>query len=256
MKSDNFELSIITVTFNSSKTIIDTLNSLISQTYDCFEYIVVDGNSTDNTIEIIKSYNLPNFKYIVEKDNGIYDAMNKGIKLATGKYIGILNSDDIYSSTKTLEIVIQNIKRYKSDSFYGNLVYTSNMDFSKVIRVWNAKKYDRKNFLYGWMPPHPTFFVKKDIYIKNGFFNLNLPTAADYELMLRFLYKYNISCTYIDEIIVKMRSGGISNSSLSSIVKGNLQDRKAWKINNLKPYPFTLLLKPISKIFQFLKSSK
>ncbi len=187
-----------------------------------------------------------------EPDRGIYDAMNKGFKLATGDIIGILNSDDIYADASVVESVVTALSENNADSCYGDLVYVDREDTNKVIRVWNAGNFNRERFEKGWMPPHPTFFVRREVYEKYGLLNLDFPLAADYELMLRFLYKYNVSTTHIPRVLVKMRMGGTSKPGMYTLgaIRENYQ---AWKFNGLK-YPITLLLKPFSKIPQFFKA--
>lgn len=246
------KISIITVCYNSSLTILDTINSVNIQTYPYIEHVFIDGNSNDGSVEIIKNNCIREKKIISEKDKGLYYAMNKGVKMATGDIIGILNSDDIYANNNVISSVINNIKKFKVDSLYGNLVYTKSDNLNKIVRYWKSGPYKRKNFLLGWMPPHPTFFIKKKIYTKYGKFNTELKSSADYEIMLRFLYKHKISTIYLNQILVKMRSGGHSNKNIFSRLKGNKEDRLAWKLNEIEPLPFTFLLKPSLKIFQFI----
>ena len=207
------KVSIITATYNSAKTIIDTILSVNSQDYKDIEHIIIDGKSKDNTLELIK--NTPNrvVKIISEPDKGIYDAMNKGIALATGDIIGILNSDD----------------------------------------YWKSKPYAKGLFKKGWHPAHPTFFVRKEVYDKYGKFNLKYKIGADYEIMLRFIEKNKIKVGYIPKTLVKMRLGGASNQSIQNIIKANKECYNAWKDNNLSISPFLFLTKPLSKIIQFFK---
>jgi len=243
-------ISVITVVFNSKNTIESAIKSVLNQSYENIEYIIIDGGSTDGTVDIIKKYKDKIAYWISEADNGIYDAMNKGIKSATGDIVGFLNSDDVYADGEVIEKVAKTIWEKEVDSCYGDLVYIDKN--GKIVRLWKSKDFSLEKFKRGWMPPHPTFFVKKEIYEKYGGFNLNFPIAADYELMLRFLYKFKISTTYIPEILVKMRIGGKSNKSLNNIIKANIECYKAWKINGLKPNPFIFLLKPVSKVFQYI----
>ena len=243
-------VSIITVSFNSSKTIHDTLNSVAMQDYPNIEHIIIDGLSTDNTIEIANSF--PHVKQVItEKDDGIYDAMNKGLKLATGDIIGILNSDDFYVSKKVISDIVSLFKKENVDSLYADLVYVNPENTQKVVRTWIAGNYNPRKFLFGWMPPHPTFFVRKEIYTQWGNFYTKLKSAADYELMLRFLYKHRISASYLPQVIVKMRIGGNSNSSFKGRLRANREDREAWRMNSLVPFFFTILLKPMRKVYQF-----
>ncbi len=249
------KISIITVTYNSALTLTDTLKSVQLQNYPNIEHIIVDGNSNDETLKIVQSF--PHVsKWISEKDSGLYDAMNKGVQLATGDIIGILNSDDLYAHNNVLAKVAEKFMNNNVDAVYGDLYYVNATNINKVIRVWKSGKFRKSNFILGWMPPHPTFFVKKEVYNKAGYFNLSLKRSADYELMLRFLLKHQINVDYLQEVLIKMRAGGISNGSWSSRLKANLEDRMAWKMNNLKPYFFTLYLKPVRKLFQFIHSQQ
>ncbi|MDE3235845.1 MAG: glycosyltransferase [Bacteroidota bacterium] len=245
------KLSIITATYNSAATVADTFRSVAYQTYPDIEHIVVDGKSTDDTLPIASSF--PHIKSIVsEKDNGIYDAMNKGIALCSGDVIGILNSDDFYPAPDILQKVMQQFVVTGCDAVYGNLLYVDAQNVQEVKRSWKSGEYSRNSFLYGWMPPHPTFFVKKTAYEKYGGFNLQLGSAADYELMLRFLYKHGLQVAYLPETIVHMRVGGVSNKTVKNRILANQNDRKAWEVNHLQPYFFTLYLKPLRKITQFI----
>lgn len=246
------KVSIITVTYNSASTIEQTIQSVLNQSYTNIEYIIVDGVSTDGTLDILNRYKSQLHKIISEKDKGIYDALNKGIDLATGDVIGILHSDDFYMSSNVIENVANSFNQNQCDALYANLYYVDKDDTNKIKRKWYSGNYSEGDFLNGWMPPHPTFFVKKEIYKKYGKFNLQFITAADYELMLRFIHKHKIKLTYLNEFIVKMRIGGKSNDTIKSRVTANLDDRKAWEVNGITPRFYTLYLKPLRKIFQFL----
>ena len=245
------KVSIITVCYNSSKTIEDTIKSVLSQTYSNIEYIIIDGLSTDNTLEIVNKYKKEISLIVSEKDNGLYDAINKGISLASGEIIANLNSDDFYIDENVISDVVDKFKTEKTDLLYTDLYYVEEENPNNVTRYWESGEYKKGAFFRGWMPPHPTFFVKKEIYNKYGVFNLNLKSAADYEIMLRFIHKNECSISYLNRVTVRMRVGGVSNSSLSNRIKANREDKKAWEINGLKPKPFTLILKPLSKISQF-----
>jgi glycosyltransferase involved in cell wall biosynthesis len=244
------KLSIITAVFNSKNFIADCIRSVFNQTYEDIEYIIIDGGSIDGTLDIIKKYQSGIATFISEKDDGIYDAMNKGLKLATGEVIGFLNADDFYPSPDILGRVAKVFENNNIESCYGDLVYVNNADTEKVIRYWRSGSFSIRKFYRGWMPPHPTFFVRRAAYEKYGFFNLGLGSAADYELMLRFLVKHKISTSYIPEVLVKMRGGGVSNVSVKNRIKANRMDRRAWSVNGLSPYPWTLLMKPIRKFHQ------
>lgn len=247
------KVSVITVTYNSESTIEDTVLSVLNQDYGNIEYIIIDGESKDSTLNILEKYKNRISKIISEKDDGLYYAINKGISLATGDVIGILHSDDFYSSSTILSKVVETFKGRNVDSVYGDLKYVDRINTGKVIRYWKAGKYFDGIFLKGWMPPHPTFFVKAECYKKYGLFNTQFRTSADYELMLRMLHRYKISVEYISEVLVLMRVGGQSNVSLKNRIKANREDRMAWKINGLTPGVFTTILKPISKLRQYLK---
>ena len=181
------------------------------------------------------------------------DYMTLCIGLATGDVVGILNSDDFYASDKILQIVADEFIKSNADSVYANLEYVDANDPKRVIRYWKSKKYQDGLFRYGWHPAHPTFFVKREIYEKYGVFDLSFKIAADYELMLRFFEKYNITSSYVDEVFVKMRMGGESNRSIKNIIKANMESYRAWQTNGLYINPLIFLLKPFSKVVQFIK---
>lgn len=245
------KVSIITVCFNSSETIEKTIQSVVSQNYTNVEYIIVDGLSKDHTMEIINRYKNKISKVISENDNGIYDAINKGIGLASGDIIAILHADDFYANENVISMIADTFEREQVDSLYGDLQYVDRLDVQKIKRNWISGTYNKSNFLKGWMPPHPSFFAKKKCYDSFGVFNTVLKSAADYELMLRFLYKHNISVAYIPSVLVKMRVGGKSNLSFANRIKANREDKKAWALNGLTPGFFTFIRKPLSKLKQF-----
>jgi glycosyltransferase len=244
-------ISIITATYNSAATVRDTLECIAQQDYSSVEHIIVDGLSKDDTLRIVSEF--PHVsKVISEKDKGIYDAMNKGVQLATGDVIGILNSDDFYCHPKVLSNVMKVFADPSVDAVYGDLHYVHQHDTQKVTRRWKAGRFNPNNFYYGWMPPHPAFFVRKKVYEQAGLFNISLRSAADYELMLRVLVKHKMKAAYLPEVLVKMRAGGMSNATLKNRLRANREDRQAWELNQLKPYFFTTWLKPVRKIFQFI----
>lgn len=245
------KISIITASFNNADTIADTIRSVLEQDYADVEYIIVDGGSTDDTLKIIEESKSKISKIISEKDAGIYFALNKGIELATGDVIAFLHADDIFADPKVISKVMQLFKEKNVESVYGDLHYVDRTDTKKIIRNWRSGEYAHGLFLKGWMPPHPSFFLKKEIYKKFGTFNTSFRSAADYELMLRMLHKNKISTAYIPEVIVKMRVGGVSNASMKNRVKANREDKRAWEVNGLKPGLLTFIRKPLSKIKQF-----
>lgn len=245
------KISIVTATYNSAATVRDTLQSIAGQTYENIEHIIVDGVSSDQTLHIVAQY--PHVARVSsEKDKGIYDAMNKGIQIASGEVIGILNSDDFYNSNQVIENVMRLFQDQTVDAVYGDLQYVHPRDTSKIVRTWKSGEFNKRNFYFGWMPPHPSFFVRKKAYEQFGYFNLALKTAADYEIMLRFLFKNDMRVKYLPEVLVKMRTGGASNTSIWNRIKANREDRLAWQINGIKPRFFTLVLKPLRKINQFI----
>lgn len=246
------KVSIITVCLNNADTIEDTIQSVQAQTYPNIEYIIVDGASTDGTLAIIEKYKNRISKFISEKDEGIYFAINKGIKMASGDIIGLLHGDDFYPNKEVIEKVDGTFEKSGADCVYGDLQFVDRTNPEKVTRNWIAGQYKEDAFRKGWMPPHPTFFIKKDCIEKFGIYNTSLYLASDYEFMLRMIHKHRIKIQYIPEVLVKMKRGGASNVSILNRIKNNLEDRKAWKINNLKPSVFTLFIKPLSKIGQFI----
>ena len=245
------KISIITACYNSAATIGDTLQSVAMQSFDDIEHIIVDGASSDNTLEIV-SYFPHVSKVVSEKDQGIYDAMNKGIAMATGEVIGILNSDDVYTNRYALSKVMKEFQKDDTDAVYADLQYVKYNDLQKVTRTWHSGSFSKRKFYYGWMPPHPTFFVRSHVYEQVGKFNCSLKSAADYEFMLRVLLKNHFKARYIPEVLVKMRTGGISNAKLTHRIRANREDREAWRINNVTPYFFTISFKPLRKVLQFL----
>jgi len=247
------KLSIITPVFNGKKTIRETINSVLNQEYRNIEHIIIDGHSTDGTMETISDYNHQIAQVVSEPDQGIYDALNKGIRLSTGDIIGILHAGDLYAHDRVLKRVVEGFENQNKDSCYGDLQYVDPNDPKKVIRYWKSSSYRDGKFKLGWMPPHPTFFVKREIYEKHGAFNREFRIAGDYELMLRFLEKQKISVFYIPEVLVKMRMGGISNRSVKDLWVKSREDYKTWKINHLKGSIFIILLKNLSKLPQFLR---
>lgn len=249
------KFSLITVTFNSSVTLRDTIQSVLLQTYPDIEYIIVDGLSEDATIDIIKEYE-PLFhsrlNWISEKDQGLYDAMNKGFKMATGEIIGIINSDDLLVDPVAIEKVIDCFKDHKdADCVYADLYYVAQHDTSKIVRHWITGK--QRSFSKGWHPAHPTFYVKRNVYTKCGVFDLEFKFAADFELMLRLIEKEHIRLFYLPEPLVRMRLGGTTSKNLTNIKKGNIECLNAFRKNGIPVsilYPFYRLLPKLKQYFQ------
>ncbi len=228
------KISIITVVYNNKETIRDAIESIQSQTYDNIEHIIIDGNSTDGTVDIVSSYGDKISKFVSEPDDGLYDAMNKGISLATGDVVGILNSDDVYSDDQVIERVMDEFESKNVQSVFADLDFVDQYDINKVVRKWRLSPYVPGSFAKGWHPAHPSFFVKKEIYDKYGMFDLELAISADFELMLRFLEKHHISTSYLPQVLVKMRMGGESTSSLKNTLLANKNVRKAFRKNDIK----------------------
>jgi glycosyltransferase involved in cell wall biosynthesis len=247
------KISIITVSYNAAATIEDTIQSVLNQSYKNIEYVIIDGGSSDGTQAIIEKYSDRISYYVSEPDGGIYFGMNKGVIACTGDFIGILNADDVYASKTVISDVVELLQTAKTNTLYGDLEYVTEKNLNVVLRKWTSGIFERKKFLRGWMPPHPTFFVQKELYLKYGSFNTSFKISADYELMLRFLFNNGLSAVYLPQTLIKMRVGGVSNSSLKNRLQANREDRRAWKINNLTPKWYTLFAKPASKVMQFLK---
>ena len=244
-------ISIITAAFNAEASIAGCLKSVAGQTVAC-QHLIIDGGSTDSTFSFLENYKGHPITWRSAPDRGVYDAMNQGIAMATGDIIGILNADDSYASGDVLAAVLEAFAAPGVDACYGDLCYVDAENPAKIIRYWRAGNFSPQAFYWGWMPPHPTFFVRRQIYERHGGFNLALGSAADYELMLRFLLRYRIKAAYIPKILVHMRPGGISNRNLANRLRANRNDRRAWTVNGLTPLPWTLLAKPLRKIGQWL----
>lgn len=246
------KISIITTSFNSEETIKDTIESVLFQTYGNMEYIIIDGGSHDKTLKIIDGFKDKGIGVISETDNGIYDAMNKGIELATGDIIGILNSDDFYFNSDVLQKVADCFAREDVDACYGDIIYVGKKNKNKIVRRWKAGEYHEKNLDRGWIPPHPAFFVKRRVYQQCGVFRQDLSIAADYELMLRFFKICKIKVAYISETFVFMRSGGYSSKNIFTRLVAIKEWYRAWQLNGLKPPLFLFITRPILKLRQFL----
>jgi glycosyltransferase len=246
------KVSLITVTFNADQYLEACFSSVKLQQNADIEYIVIDGGSTDNTLEIIKTNESLISHFISEKDQGMYDALNKGIRRATGDVIGILNADDIFASSNVLSQVVKMMDESGADILYGDLDYIDPKSNDKIIRQWRSSKYKPGLFQWGWMPAHPTFYARRELFEKFGDYRLDMGSAADYELMIRFLHKHKVKAVYLPQIMVKMRVGGMSNHSILARLKANKADLDAMKINGLKYPRLAALLKPLRKIPQFL----
>lgn len=243
------KVSIITACYNSSKTIRETYLSVKNQTYSNIEHLFIDGQSTDETLEILNNFsNQKNIKIISKSDSGIYDALNNGLKSATGDIIGFVHSDDMLASSSIIYEIILKFKEKNLDGVYGDLEYVSK-DNSKVLRIWKSNNFSQKLLKKGWMPAHPTFFIKKDVYNKHGLFNLKYKISSDYDFMTRILKDDNLNFGYLPKVITKMRIGGASNKSLKNILIKMSEDCDIVYSHSTGNW-FTILLKNMQKLKQ------
>jgi glycosyltransferase involved in cell wall biosynthesis len=247
------KISIITVVFNNAATIADCINSVASQTYSNIEHIVVDGASSDGTQAIVEMNRDKISKYISEPDNGIYDAMNKGIRLATGDVLGILNSDDFYAGPHVIEKVVALFQESGAAALFADLVYVRPGNLDQTVRYYSGAGFTPDKFAWGWMPPHPTFFVRRELYERYGLFRTDYKIAADFELTARFLARHKVLFAYLPEVIVRMRTGGISTRNLRSNWILNGEILRACAINGINTNYFKVYSKYFSKVMQLLK---
>ena len=253
------KLSIVTATYNSSKTVRDTIESVLNQTYKDYEYIIKDGGSKDNTLDIVREYE-PKFggkmKIVSERDKGIYDAMNQGFQMATGDVLMLINSDDLFARADALELVVKEFEKHPEvDGVYADLYYVSQNNIDNIVRVWKTGK--QKPMRRGWLPAHPTFYVKRESYEKYGYFNLNYPLAADFELMLRFVEGHGIKLTYLPEYLVKMRLGGATSKNIQNIYRQDVETIRAFKENHLPGGNIMYLFwRYLPKVKQFFRKSE
>jgi glycosyltransferase involved in cell wall biosynthesis len=243
------KISVITVCYNAQSTIERCIRSVINQYYTNIEYIIIDGNSTDGTLSLLEKYKKNINILVSEPDKGIYHAMNKGIALATGDIVGVLNADDFFADESVLTVVADAFNNNDTDIVYGDLDYIK--PDGKISRKWVSGVYKKGMFNYGWMPPHPTFYCKRKLFSRFGDYSLEYGTAADYELMLRFIHRNLLSVHYVKKVLVKMALGGVSNSNVSNRVKALLFDMKAMNHNKILFPPMALLMKPLRKVKQF-----
>lgn len=251
------KISIITVCYNSAKTIQETLQSVTGQDYPHLEYIIIDGASTDGTLEIIRAFGNKVQKLISEPDKGIYDAMNKGIAYASGDVIGLLNADDLYAHSNVLTQVAQAFNDDTLDACYSDLIYFSPQAQNKVLRYWRGSAFRPGLFAKGWCPAHPTFFVRRSVYDRFGVFDIGFRGGNDVELMMRFLEKHHITTRYIPEVWVRMRAGGVSNNSIKGIIRQNQQILQAAKKLDIAISPFGFIChKILSRLTQWIVKPK
>ena len=247
-------ISIITATFNSAKTLKDTIQSVLRQTNKDFEYLIIDGGSTDETIDIVKSYESEfsgRLKWVSEKDQGIYDAMNKGIKMASGDVVGILNSDDYFTSDDILQTVDNAFKSHEIDAIYGDIHFIRDGNLQKCVRYYSSRMFRPFWLRFGFMPAHPSFYCKREVFEKAGLYSLDYKIGADYEMMVRLFKKYRIKSLYINKDFVTMRTGGASNNNVRSRITLLNEDVKACKENGVYTNSLFVMLKFMYKIFEF-----
>lgn len=245
------KVSIITVTFNSVKTLQDTIDSVALQNYKEIEYILVDGNSKDGTVEIIKRNNHVINKWISEPDKGLYDAMNKGIKMASGDIIGIINSDDFYLDEDVISDVVEVFNCKDVDAVHAELFYVDPIDTNKIVRHWKTGEFTSGAFRKGWHPAHPTLFLKKEVYGRYGYFNLDFKLASDFELMCRFFEKHKINSYFLKRPLIKMRLGGATSKNLKNIINQNIECYRAFKINHIQVSPLYIFRRILPKLKQY-----
>jgi glycosyltransferase len=245
------KITIITVTYNSASTLPTAIESVLGQSYPNIEYIIVDGASTDGTRELLESYGTRISKWVSEKDNGIYDAMNKGLRMATGDYTGFLHADDILASSTVIEEMVAVLTSANPDVVYGDLEYVQKDDVNRVVRYWQSCDFNRTLLKKGWMPPHPTVYVRTSLFQSLGGFDISFKISADYHFLLRLLSLNTIKAKYLNMLMIKMRVGGASNRSLKNIIRKSKEDYRALKISQVGGLR-ALLLKNIGKLHQFV----
>lgn len=244
------KISVVTAVFNGEKTIAQAIESVLSQRYPAVESVVIDGASRDATLPILETYRPRIGKLISEPDKGIYDALNKGIRHATGDVVGFLHADDLFEDEDVLARVAAAFEDPGVDAVYGDLVYVRHDNVEQIIRYWKSGSYDQAALARGWMPPHPTFYARRAVYERLGGFDTRYRIAADYDSILRFLAVGKIRAVYIPEVLVRMRAGGISNRSLRTILRKSREDYRAIRHNQLGGL-LTIIQKNFSKLNQF-----
>lgn len=253
------KISIITVSFNSSVTIQNTIESLLAQTYSNIEYIIVDGLSKDKTVDIIKEYE-PKFngrlRWVSEKDKGLYDAMNKGIRMATGDVVGIINSDDFYHKTDVIYKIANSFKQPEVEAVFADVRFVNPDNLDKTVRYYSSKNFSPKRFKYGFMPAHPTFFTYKKYFDEFGYYKTDYKIAADYELLIRFLHTNKLKYRYLPLDVMKMRTGGASTASIKSNILLNKEIVRACRENGIKTWFPLLLIKYFIKILELIDTKE
>lgn len=245
------KVSLITVCRNVAPVIAESIDSVLGQEYPGIEIIVIDGASTDGTVDILKAYADRIDVLVSEPDKGIYDAMNKGLARATGDVIGFVNAGDLLMTPQTIGQVVKAFEKSGADAVYGDIIMVDEGDITKIKRTWLSGAYNRNRFKEGWMPPHVATFIRKSAYDKFGHFRTELRIAADYEILFRMLYKEQISTVHLSEILVRFRLGGMSNGSVKHVLKANTEVRRSWRLNGFQAPPLLVTRKLWSKVMQF-----
>ena len=249
------KISIVTVCLNAAATVRDAVESIAAQSHPEIEHIVIDGGSTDGTLELLKSSSDRISRLVSEKDQGLYDAMNKGAGLCTGEVIGFLNADDVYASDRVISKVAQCFKDSSTDACYGDLEYVAKDNIQKIVRRWKSGEFYKGSFAKGWVPAHPSFFVRRKDFRRANGFNTSLKFAADNDLMMRLLESDGIKTVYLPEVLVKMRIGGATNKSFSNIVRGNMEILRALRANKVPHNAMSYALsKVMTRAMQFFHS--
>jgi glycosyltransferase involved in cell wall biosynthesis len=245
----DLKISLITVVRNAENTITSCIDSVIRQNFNNVEYIIIDGGSTDGTVQVIEKYRHYLSHFVSEPDQGIYDAMNKGIKLAKGHIVGMLNADDFFADETVLSSIAAAFEKSNMDILYADLDY---IDYKgRVVRKWRSGAFKRRNLNFGWMPPHPTFYCKRNLFEEFGLYSLDYGTAADYELMLRMLFVHKVPTFYLKKVLIKMKTGGKSNVTLIHRLNGLKNDFKAMRTNRILLPVLTIFIKPLRKFTQY-----
>ena len=245
------KISVITVAYNSAATIADTLRSVATQTHPDIEHIVIDGASTDDTLTVVKAHGKHVQVLVSEPDRGIYDAMNKGLALASGEFVGFLNADDLFASKDSVKLIVAAAESTACDAVYGDLAYVRADDVNTVVRLWRGGDFRRSRLRFGWMPPHPTFYVRREFLSRLGAFDSRMRVAADYELMMRCLVQVAVRTSYVPQLLVRMRLGGASNASIRALVRKSREDLHVMRRHRIGGW-FTLICKNLRKLPQFI----
>jgi glycosyltransferase involved in cell wall biosynthesis len=251
---DKLKISVVTTSFNSQATIVDTLRSVASQSYEFVEHIVVDGGSTDKTIECVQQHSARVARWVSEKDEGIYDGMNKGWHLASGDVVGFLNSDDVYASRDVLNLVAQAFEDPQVEACYGDLVYVARDDLNRSVRYWKSRDFQPGLCIRGWQPPHPTLYVRREVFERAGGFDTEFKIQSDFEFCLRILEVIKVRSVYIPKLFVRMRAGGVSNAGVRNVIRGNMEALRACRKNGLRCAPGFLARKILGKVPQYFAS--